>query len=161
MAEVIKKKVNVRAFAPIVDLKFPIAGVANGITLTTDEILICIRSKAKVEEIIGNKTIPLDFANYDKDNSVQEVKPEPEQAKILNVVEVNGKLVIDETPVDQEVKVETPTTVVPDPMTTVTTETKVTEPVSGVEAVKEDSTTDKVAEKDTISKTQNINKDKK
>jgi len=116
MVNVIKKKVNVRAHTPITNLKYPIAGVANGISLTLDEILVCIRGNAKVEEVIGfNKTVPLDFANYDKNNSIQEIVAEIEPAKIMNVKEVGGKLIIEAAtePVDTTPAVKA---IVPEPV---------------------------------------------
>jgi hypothetical protein len=106
MTTVTKKKVNVKTNAPITGLRYPVAGVANGITLTINEILICIRSKAKVEEVIGNRTIPLDFTNYNKDNSIVIAKPEELKAVIMDVKQVDGKLVIESQPEQVEVKLE-------------------------------------------------------
>jgi hypothetical protein len=110
MTTVLKKKVNVKTNAPITGLRYPVAGVANGITLTINEILICIRSKAKVEEVIGNRTIPLDFTNYNKDNSIVIAKPEELKAVIMDVKQVDGKLVVEPQP-EQTVEVKSEQTV--------------------------------------------------
>jgi len=118
-----QKKVNVKASVPVVGIKHPIVGNVKGIVLDVEEILICIHEKAKVEEVIGSRTIPLDFINYDKDNhEKEEVKvpeekteatppvvpptqepvittPVKEEPKVEITAEVSGTVIVPETPV--------------------------------------------------------------
>ena len=64
-----KKHVNLNASYPVTDLALPRVGRMSNITLTVEEIRRCLFAKATVEEIIGTKTLPLDFSNYNTDNS--------------------------------------------------------------------------------------------
>ena len=64
-----KKHVNLNANYPVTDLALPRVGRMRNITLTVEEIRRCLFAKATVEEIIGTRTLPLDFTNYNTDNS--------------------------------------------------------------------------------------------
>lgn len=88
MGLVEKKKVNVRASRPITGIKYPIANIARGITISVEDIRICLQEKAKVEEIVGIKCIPLDFSNYNIDNSGTPTTETTATATVEKIVEV-------------------------------------------------------------------------
>ena len=67
------KLVNLYSSVPITNLSIPRVGNMRGITLSVEDIRICLQSHARVEEVIGNKVIPLGFDNYNKDNTPEEV----------------------------------------------------------------------------------------
>lgn len=64
-----EKQVNLNAIYPVTELALPRVGRMSNITLTVEEIRRCLFAKATVEEIIGTRTLPLDFTNYNTDNS--------------------------------------------------------------------------------------------
>lgn len=84
--------------------KAPFSGNIRKTKLTVEQIKQCLYAKMKVEEIVGNQIIPLDFTNYNKDNSGKEetaeaVKP-VEQTKPMGTVislDKNGNII--KTPV--------------------------------------------------------------
>lgn len=86
-----KKKVNLYAMVPVTNLSIPRIGRNLGITLTVDEIRECLRAKSRVEELIGNKIVPLGFHNFNKDNSIEEVKEE--KPPVFNTVSPDGKII--------------------------------------------------------------------
>lgn len=92
----IKKRCQIHAITPLTCFSVPIVGDTE-LKLTPDEIYKCICGKAEVSEILDDGTIiPLNFTNYDKDNSIKE---ESEDNEV--VIEVDDKVEIeDET--DQE-----------------------------------------------------------
>ena len=89
-----EKKVNLYAMVPVTNLKIPRIGRNLGIRLTVNEIRECLRAKARVEEIIGNKVIPLGFHNFNIDNSIERVISE--EPPVFNKVTPDGKI----TPAD-------------------------------------------------------------
>lgn len=100
------KIVNIYPSCPITSVNPPIRGKLMGVRRTTADIRACIIGRARVEEVFPNgKVIPLDFTNYDKDNSVEEVKEAVqevvEQAAPTPVVE-EVKPVEPEAPVKEE-----------------------------------------------------------
>ena len=63
-----KRLVDVYAKLPVTALSYPIAGMCREIMLTTDEILACIRGKAKVDVVLPNKhRVRIGFGNYEVD----------------------------------------------------------------------------------------------
>mgnify|MGYP003596301703 CR=1 FL=1 len=93
MTEIKEKRVNIYAANPVtIGFGVPRVGTQKGIVLTVEEIRNCLRSHARVEEILpGNRIVPLDFTNFDKDN---EVKTEiTKQAPVINIVNADGKIV--------------------------------------------------------------------
>jgi hypothetical protein len=155
MATVTSKKVNIRARGPIVGLKYPIVGTLNGVTMSTDDILICIRAKAKVEEILndGKRIVPLDFTNYNTDNSVTTEQTTESAPKVFNVVKNdNGKLVVDKatTVVDpmldttsvEDTTTDTTETTVSDTKTATTTDSTKTTTYSSIFSSAKTTTTD-------------------
>lgn len=66
------KKVNVYPVVPIYALRTPINSTTLHAELSTGDILTCIYSRAKVEEVLPNgQVIILDLKNYDKVNYCQ------------------------------------------------------------------------------------------
>ena len=106
-----KKKVNVIANSPIVDLKIPFVGNYRNIYMTVADIRTCLHAKAKVEEIIGRTIIPLDFTNYDTDNTpveakqVVEVTPVQETIPVVEETITEQEVATEEATVEQEVDV--------------------------------------------------------
>ena len=75
------KLVNIYPNGPITTINPPIRIRLNRISMDITDIRKCLIAKAYVEEILdGNKTIPLTFENYDKDND--DVKEEPKMVPV-------------------------------------------------------------------------------
>lgn len=71
--EITTKKVNMYASAPTtVGFGIPRVGNLRGVTMSIADIRQALRSHARIEEIMPDgRLVPLDFTNFDKDNSVQ------------------------------------------------------------------------------------------
>ena len=98
------KLVNIYPNGPITTINPPIRIRLNRISMDITDIRKCLIAKAYVEEILdGNKTIPLTFENYDKDNDdAKDFKPEPKtETPDLNKV---IKLYDTVAPVDEIIK---------------------------------------------------------
>ena len=78
------KLVNIYPNGPITTINPPIRIRLNRISMDITDIRKCLIAKAYVEEILdGNKTIPLTFENYDKDNDgIKDVKEEPKMVPV-------------------------------------------------------------------------------
>ena len=78
------KLVNIYPNGPITTINPPIRIRLNRISMDITDIRKCLIAKAYVEEILdGNKTIPLTFENYDKDNDdAKDAKEEPKMVPI-------------------------------------------------------------------------------
>lgn len=78
------KLVNIYPNGPITTINPPIRIRLNRISMDITDIRKCLIAKAYVEEILdGNKTIPLTFENYDKDNDdAKDVKEEPKMVPV-------------------------------------------------------------------------------
>lgn len=78
------KLVNIYPNGPITTINPPIRIRLNRISMDTTDIRKCLIAKAYVEEILdGNKTIPLTFENYDKDNDdAKDTKEEPKMVPV-------------------------------------------------------------------------------
>ena len=78
------KLVNIYPNGPITTINPPIRIRLNRISMDITDIRKCLIAKAYVEEILdGNKTIPLTFENYDKDNDdVKDAKEEPKMVPV-------------------------------------------------------------------------------
>ena len=78
------KLVNIYPNGPITTINPPIRIRLNRISMDITDIRKCLIAKAYVEEILdGNKTIPLTFENYDKDNdAAKDAKEEPKMVPI-------------------------------------------------------------------------------
>ena len=76
------KIVNIYPTQPITSVNPPIRGKLMGVRRTNSDIRACIIGRARVEEVLKDgRTVPLDFTNYDKDNSIQEDAPVVEEVK--------------------------------------------------------------------------------
>ena len=64
-----KKVVNVTAIHPISGVSQIVRGRLKNATMSTEDIFKCLCAKATVVEVLGDKLIPLNFDNYNKDNS--------------------------------------------------------------------------------------------
>lgn len=107
-----QKLVNVYTKQVIRSLKgVPIRSTIKGIYLDTEDIRTCIIAKAIVEEILDDgSTIPLNFANYNKDNNAQfknQPAPLPKKEKKAAKVEEPAP-VVEETPVAETIVEEAP-----------------------------------------------------
>lgn len=114
------KIVNVNAVYPINGVKQIVRGKLEKVPMATEDIFRCLCAKARVEEVIGNKTIPLDFNNYDKNNKPAEVAPIPVPSTpkpvTQNIIDNTPKVVVHniimtDPPVVETMKVEDSTTV--------------------------------------------------
>ena len=78
------KLVNIYPNGPITTINPPIRIRLNRISMDITDIRKCLIAKAYVEEILdGNKTIPLTFENYDKDNDdAKDAKKEPKMVPV-------------------------------------------------------------------------------
>ena len=78
------KLVNIYPNGPITTINPPIRIRLNRISMDITDIRKCLIAKAYVEEILdGNKTIPLTFENYDKDNDdTKDAKEEPKMVPV-------------------------------------------------------------------------------
>ena len=78
------KLVNIYPNGPITTINPPIRIRLNRISMDITDIRKCLIAKAYVEEILdGNKTIPLTFENYDKDNDdAKDTKEEPKMVPV-------------------------------------------------------------------------------
>ena len=78
------KLVNIYPNGPITTINPPIRIRLNRISMDITDIRKCLIAKAYVEEILdGNKTIPLTFENYDKDNDdAKDAKEEPKMVPV-------------------------------------------------------------------------------
>ena len=80
------KVVNIYPSFPITTIKPAIYSSVKNVTKSTDEIRACIMAKARVEEVIDNKTIiKLDLSNYDRDNKVNDITPEFVQEENVSI----------------------------------------------------------------------------
>lgn len=76
------KIVNIYPTQPITSVNPPIRGKLMGVRRTNSDIRACIIGRARVEEVLKDgRTVPLDFTNYDKDNSIEEESPVVEEVK--------------------------------------------------------------------------------
>ena len=81
------KRVNVKVKRPITRFNPPLKHDIRHVTMTTEQIRICLLEHAIVEEILDdNSIIRLDFSNYDTDNNptkeevIKEAIPDNEQS---------------------------------------------------------------------------------
>lgn len=65
--------------------RVPFSGSVRKAKMTISQIKQCLYAKMRVEEIVGEEVIPLDFTNYDKDNTGNSV----EETKIVNKTKNN------------------------------------------------------------------------
>ena len=96
------KKVNISCYRPFSINGIPFAGNCVGVILDSEAIKICIENKALVEEVLlGGKTVPLDFNNYNTENGISTV-PESAVAATdiksysksnVNITDKTGKIV--------------------------------------------------------------------
>ena len=81
------KIVNIYPTQPITSVNPPIRGKLMGVRRTNSDIRACIIGRARVEEVLKDgRTVPLDFTNYDKDNSISEDAPVVEEIKTAPVL---------------------------------------------------------------------------
>lgn len=62
------KIVNVKAIYPITGVPQIIRGTLNKVEMSTENIFKCLCGRAEVTEVIGDKLVPLNFDNYNKNN---------------------------------------------------------------------------------------------
>jgi len=62
------KVVNIYPTQPIITVNPPIRSAVRKVTKSISDIRKCIIARAVVEEVCGDKTVRLDFTNYDKNN---------------------------------------------------------------------------------------------
>ena len=96
------KKVNISCYRPFSINGIPFAGNCVGVILDSEAIKVCIENKALVEEVLlGGKTVPLDFNNYNTENGISTV-PESAVAATdiksysksnVNIIDKTGKIV--------------------------------------------------------------------
>ena len=100
--EITTKKVNMYAASPTtVGFGIPRVGNLRGITMTVADIRQALRSHAHIEEIMDDgRLVPLDFSNFDKDNSV--ASELTQAAPVVSIVTPLG----DQTPIDVAKKAE-------------------------------------------------------
>ena len=100
--EITTKKVNMYAASPTtVGFGIPRVGNLRGITMTVADIRQALRSHAHIEEIMDDgRLVPLDFSNFDKDNSV--VSELTQAAPVVSIVTPLGE----QTPIDVAKKAE-------------------------------------------------------
>lgn len=108
-----KKIVNVNAIYPITGVKQIVRGRLFKASMSTEDIFKCLCAKATVDEVIGDKTIRLNFDNYDKPNKIEEkpaviptvAKPVttnvvetklPEPLKVTETIMTNPPIIIEE-----------------------------------------------------------------
>ena len=110
-----QKLVNVYTKYVIRSLKgLPIRSTVKAIYLDTEDIRTCIISKAIVEEILDDGSVlPLNFANYNKDNNAQfraaaPSKKEKKAAKVEEPAPVVETVVEEVAPVAETVVEEAP-----------------------------------------------------
>ena len=96
------KKVNMYAASPTtVGFGIPRVGNLRGITMTVADIRQALRSHAHIEEIMDDgRLVPLDFSNFDKDNSV--ASELTQAAPVVSIVTPLGE----QTPIDVAKKAE-------------------------------------------------------
>ena len=94
--EITTKKVNMYAASPTtVGFGIPRVGNLRGITMTVADIRQALRSHAHIEEIMDDgRLVPLDFSNFDKDNSV--ASELTQEAPVVSIVTPLGE----QTPID-------------------------------------------------------------
>lgn len=100
----IKRKCQIRAVSPITCFTVPIVGTTE-LNLTEKEIYECLCSGAEITEILpNNKTIELNFDNYNRINSIigepTEIKKETIITKIKDepkFIEQNDSYVVETT----------------------------------------------------------------
>lgn len=100
--EITTKKVNMYAASPTtVGFGIPRVGNLRGITMTVADIRQALRSHAHIEEIMDDgRLVPLDFSNFDKDNSV--ASELTQAAPVVSIVTPLGE----QTPIDVAKKAE-------------------------------------------------------
>ena len=100
--EITTKKVNMYAASPTtVGFGIPRVGNLRGITMTVADIRQALRSHAHIEEIMDDgRLVPLDFSNFDKDNSV--ASELTQEAPVVSIVTPLGE----QTPIDVAKKAE-------------------------------------------------------
>ena len=100
--EITTKKVNMYAASPTtVGFGIPRVGNLRGITMTVADIRQALRSHAHIEEIMDDgRLVPLDFSNFDKDNSV--ASELTQVAPVVSIVTPLGE----QTPIDVAKKAE-------------------------------------------------------
>ena len=89
--EITTKKVNMYAASPTtVGFGIPRVGNLRGITMTVADIRQALRSHAHIEEIMDDgRLVPLDFSNFDKDNSV--ASELTQEAPVVSIVTPLGE----------------------------------------------------------------------
>lgn len=80
-----KKIVNVNAVHPIPGVRQIVRGRLDKAEMSTEDIFKCLCAKATVTEVVGDKLIPLNFDNYNKNN-----KPVDEPVAIPTTPVVNN-----------------------------------------------------------------------
>ena len=100
--EITTKKVNMYAASPTtVGFGIPRVGNLRGITMTVADIRQALRSHAHIDEIMDDgRLVPLDFSNFDKDNSV--ASELTQAAPVVSIVTPLGE----QTPIDVAKKAE-------------------------------------------------------
>lgn len=116
------KKVNVYPTIPIYTIKNPIVSTVLNIELSVGDILTCIYSRAKVEEILPNgEFVRLDLKNYNKENycetSIEHISNlvEPSNVDESNVeVNIQQEMLPEEATIeDGSLNIEIPETISP------------------------------------------------
>lgn len=67
-----KKIVNVKAIMPVTGVKQIVRGSLTKVEMTTEDIYKCLCCRAKVDEVIGDNLIALNFDNYNKVNAPEQ-----------------------------------------------------------------------------------------
>ena len=150
--EITTKKVNMYAASPTtVGFGIPRVGNLRGITMTVADIRQALRSHAHIEEIMDDgRLVPLDFSNFDKDNSV--ASELTQEAPVVSIVTPLGE----QTPIDVAKKAEAAKAAAKAEETTVTVhEPPACDPFADVaaDAKKAEATVTKVEEKKADGKT--------
>ena len=148
-----KKIVNVRAVYPISGVSKITRGTLTKVEMSTDDIYRCLCGRATVVEVIGDKLIPLNFDNYDKNNAPKEkiavIPTAPVKVVIPKpVTEVKSNLnvkpeVVEDRKTEEIVKEDKV-----EETSETTTEEAVTEGTSNDETVEENVTEDEVISSD-------------
>lgn len=149
--EITTKKVNMYAASPTtVGFGIPRVGNLRGITMTVADIRQALRSHAHIEEIMDDgRLVPLDFSNFDKDNSV--ASELTQEAPVVSIVTPLGE----QTPVAVAKKAEAAAAAKAEETTVTVHEPPACDPFADVaaDAKKAEATVTKVEEKKADDKT--------
>lgn len=149
--EITTKKVNMYAASPTtVGFGIPRVGNLRGITMTVADIRQALRSHAHIEEIMDDgRLVPLDFSNFDKDNSV--ASELTQAAPVVSIVTPLGE----QTPVAVAKKAEAAAAAKAEETTVTVHEPPACDPFADVaaDAKKAEATVTKVEEKKADDKT--------